>query len=302
MDLVGAKPETVLESWAPCPALAPFVREYGLRKVRLGGKQVYIPLPARSDCFLEFYLEDRYRVIDLASGDLHHAPRSVLVGPHTRRREDLLHSGTLQVFTIRFTSVGFRALFGIPARAIRDVAESADHVVGPSVRELEQRLAASNGLDRITVTEIFLLDRLYRGKRPLDGGVAGRLAYSLERRHGKADIAGIAALHGLSVRQVERVFEEHVGVTPKVFSRLVRLKRALHLSQAPGAPDWAGIAATAGYFDQSHLVREYRALTGETPAGFRILMTQAAPPARAPQQHVAFVQSNPGVASIAYGT
>jgi hypothetical protein len=110
--------------WKPCALLAPFVEEFSLREDRLGTMQIYNPLPAREDCFLQFYFVDRYRVVTVANGAVHRAPRCVLVGPHTRRREDLIWTGHLKLFTIRFSAVGFRALFGIPAREICDVAEA----------------------------------------------------------------------------------------------------------------------------------------------------------------------------------
>ncbi len=67
------------------------------------------------------------------------------------------------------------------------------------------------------------------------------------------------------MRQVERIFEDHVGLTPKLFSRIERLQSALRMSQQLPLPDWTALAYSAGYFDQSHMVREFRLLTGETP-------------------------------------
>jgi transcriptional regulator GlxA family with amidase domain len=84
-------------------------------------------------------------------------------------------------------------------------------------------------------------------------------------------VAKIAARHNLSVRQMERCFAEHVGTTPKMFSRLMRLQTALEMSRRSGQPAWAETALAAGYFDQSHMVREFRELTGETPVGFAAL-------------------------------
>jgi acetylornithine deacetylase/succinyl-diaminopimelate desuccinylase-like protein len=65
--------------------------------------------------------------------EIHRSPSRVLVGPHTRRTEDLIWTGDLKVFTIRFSPVGFRSIFVIPAEAIREnrfrarLAEAKDH-------------------------------------------------------------------------------------------------------------------------------------------------------------------------------
>lgn len=261
--------------WKPCAVLAPFVEEFSLREDSLGTSQMYHPLPARENCFLQFYFADRYRVVTVANGAVHRAPRCVLVGPHTRRREDLIWTGHLKLFTIRFTAVGFRALFGTPARAICDVAESAEAVLGERVRELEERLATASDEALGSVAERFLLKQLLRHEGAMKGAVALRMVSTLRRRHGGNAVSALAMQHGLSVRQVERIFLEHVGMTPKVFGRLARLKTAMRLSAGPAMPDWAEVAIAAGYFDQSHMVREYRALNGATPVEFRALERRA---------------------------
>lgn len=264
-----------IRSWRPVPALRPFVDEFGLREARLGATQIYHPLAARNDCFLEFYFEDRFRVVNVASGSVHLAPRVVLVGPHSKRREDLIHTGNLKVFHIGLSPIGFSALFQIPARTICNSAESAEIVLGASILELEQRLASAPIPGWCAVAECFLLERLAKSSLVLDGGVAAQIARSFQRHHGSAPVSQIAAWHHLSVRQVERIFEEHVGLRPKVFARVERLQRALRMSQGDFAQDWAALALSAGYFDQSHMVREFRALTGETPLRFKALQQRS---------------------------
>jgi len=262
----------------PIPALAPFIQHFGFREANLGAFEYRHPLPARKDCFLEFYFSDRYRILNVASGAIHRAPRRVLVGPHTRRREDLLHTGSLDVFHINFTFIGFHALFAIPASAVRDSAESAELVLGPSILELEQRLAAASRDHRQTVAESFLLQRLAKA-RPVPGSaIAASLARSLQHSHQQTLIHDVAARHTLSVRQVERIFERHIGVSPKVFNRLTRLQRALDLRRKTPALDGAALASASGYFDQSHMVRDFRDLTGETPTSFAALQRSSTQP------------------------
>lgn len=260
-----------LRSWSPCVALQPFIDHFAIREACLGTKQIYHPLPARNDCFLEFYLEDRFRVVNVSSGAVHEAPRVVLVGPHSRRREDIIHTGTLKVFHIGFTPVGFSALFQIPARTISNSAQSAESVLGASILELEQRLASAPVGDWCSVAERYLLRTLVAGESVPDGGLATRVAHSLRAHRGALPVSELAARHGRSVRQVERIFEEHVGLSPKVFSRIARLHAALQMSQDDPVQDWSSLALAAGYFDQSHMVREFRALTGETPTRFKAL-------------------------------
>jgi hypothetical protein len=67
---------------------------------------------------------------------------------------------------------------------------------------------------------------------------------------------------GLSERQLRRRFQVAVGLSPKAYARVVRLHRAMALARAAGVPDWAEIAVRAGYYDQPHLLAEFRRAVG----------------------------------------
>ena len=265
------------------PALAPFVQQYGIRTASLGKMQIHTPLPARADCFLEFYLADCYHIINVASGAVHRAPRLVLVGPHTRRREDLLLAGTLRVFNIRFTAVGFRTLFGIPAKHLTDSAECAvRRVLGPEVHAVADKLAAAQTPAQLwRIAEDFLLARLVvRECAWITGANCSCRQRARDPSWRRERSRSLAARHEISTRQLERLFHEYVGVSPKTFARLARLNFALELGQS-GAPA-AGRAArlgrhppaTAGFYDQSHMVRDFSAMTGESPDRFLALRQQ----------------------------
>ncbi len=83
-------------------------------------------------------------------------------------------------------------------------------------------------------------------------------------RGGAPQVARVARDLDLSPRQLQRLFEERVGIGPKALARVFRLSRALALHGAGGG-SWAAIAVDAGYADQAHLVRECRALAGVAP-------------------------------------
>jgi AraC-like DNA-binding protein len=104
--------------------------------------------------------------------------------------------------------------------------------------------------------------------------IAGQAAAAMQRSRGMVSVAEVAAESALSTRHLERAFQEQVGVSPKVFGRLLRLDHALEL--AGSGSNWAEVASACGYFDQSHLVRDFRAMTGATPMEFAAL--RAAPP------------------------
>ncbi|MEV4844119.1 AraC family transcriptional regulator [Micromonospora matsumotoense] len=77
----------------------------------------------------------------------------------------------------------------------------------------------------------------------------------------------LARRHGLSVRRLQRLFLDHVGVGPKWVIRRYRLLEAIE-QVITGLPDWATLAADLGYSDQAHLARDFAAVTGRTPTGY----------------------------------
>jgi AraC-like DNA-binding protein len=78
-------------------------------------------------------------------------------------------------------------------------------------------------------------------------------------------VSSVAVSLGVSERHLRRVFREAVGMSPKQFARLARFRYALRNAGKDGRPDWASIAAAAGYFDQAHLIAEFHAFAGVTP-------------------------------------
>jgi AraC-like DNA-binding protein len=64
------------------------------------------------------------------------------------------------------------------------------------------------------------------------------------------------------------VFAEHVGVPPKWAIRIYRLNDAAQRIVTEGQPDYAGLAVRLGYSDQSHFIREFRTVTGQSPAEY----------------------------------
>jgi AraC-like DNA-binding protein len=81
---------------------------------------------------------------------------------------------------------------------------------------------------------------------------------------------------GLSTRQFERRFDATVGLAPKLFCQIKRFTRVFQVLGQPTA-DWVQIALACGYYDQAHLIRDCKRLSGRTPA---VLFTDQADLAR----------------------
>ena len=95
-----------------------------------------------------------------------------------------------------------------------------------------------------------------------DDRALGAVVARLRATAGTASIDRLAREAGVSRRQLERRFREHVGLPPRLFGRIVRFQRAF---RALGVENGAAVAARCGYADQAHLVREIRRFAGCTP-------------------------------------
>lgn len=82
---------------------------------------------------------------------------------------------------------------------------------------------------------------------------------------GNVNLENLASLTGYSTRYIHKIFTSDVGIPPKTFSNIIRFQRLISTLNKPVLPDFASIAADIGYFDQSHMLKEFKAFTGTTP-------------------------------------
>lgn len=246
-------------------SLRSVVRSFAERRANLGHGVVTAPLPARPDQFIEFYLQDPYRVSH-DDGAAAAAPEAVIVGPQSYRRTRLFLSGNLHVFTIRFQPGGFYALFGSPMTALVNEGVPTGDVMGAAAVGLYGAVMSARSFDeRVGATQIWLGRRLEMSG-PVD--LVGRLATLLQRSGGRLPVRVLAQRAGLSDRQFTRRFERQVGLTPKLFARTVRLNAVLDAKARMPRTLWTTLVHEAGYADQAHFVRDCRALAGNAPANF----------------------------------
>lgn len=166
------------------------------------------------------------------------------------------HASTLGV---HFQPGGARPFFGLPARALADTHVDLEALWGRAARLLREQLCAAQTADqRFDILEAALSRQLSRF-RP--HAALGLVLHRLGAGAGVAEIAGQLAL---SHRRLIELFANDVGMTPKLYARILRFQRSIEGS-GDGSPPWAEVAALAGYSDQSHLIRDWRAFAGLSP-------------------------------------
>jgi AraC-like DNA-binding protein len=124
--------------------------------------------------------------------------------------------------------------------------------------------------DRATRTSLFashLARRLSNGPPP-NADVA-RAMKEIHRHGGRLTMRALSQRVAIPERRLERLFSEHAGVSPKQLSRIARVQRALSvLDDEGGSLSWGQFAMELGFADQAHFIREFKVLTGVTPARY----------------------------------
>lgn len=175
--------------------------------------------------------------------------------------------GPSAVVGVHFTPGGAAAFFGGALPSLRNRTELLEDLWGPAARELRERLQGAGSPQRaLQRLHEHLLQRL-RSAAPPDP-LAAAAIQAFRRDPARARVEPVQHDSGCTPAQFIRRFEQAVGLTPKRYARVLRFGVLLPSLARCGPRDWAQIAAGAGYFDQSHLIHEFRRLAGMAPGAY----------------------------------
>jgi len=173
------------------------------------------------------------------------------------------------LLSVRMPPLGAYRVLGMPMGKIaRDVLE-LDDVLGHEVNAVHERLGNSrDAAEQFAILCQFVRERLARTRVRLRADA--QLAIdALSRSHGTDRIEHICGSLHVSRKHLRTLFDDHVGLTPKAYGRVFRFRRVIDLVQTSrSAPDWAQLAMSCGYYDQSHFNREFREFAGMSPLEF----------------------------------
>jgi AraC-like DNA-binding protein len=185
---------------------------------------------------------------------------ALIGGLHTRPAV-ITHDGWQSGVQVALWPLGCRALLGLPAGELASLDVDAAAVMGErAVAEIRERLVvAVDWPSRFT-----LLDEAFRRRLTGRTEIRPEIAYAWGRVMQGVPVREVAAEVGWSGHHLTDRFRAETGLRPKEAARVARFDRARR-SLRPGAPI-ADVAAAHGFADQSHLVREFRALARCTPS------------------------------------
>jgi len=190
------------------------------------------------------------------------------------------HGGTTCCLDLKLTPLGAYRILGVPMCELAGQVVDLGDVLGAEGRRLAAMLAepppaarppsrpddAAGWVDRFDLLDRFLLWRAATGPAP-----SRPVAWAWHRlvaTGGLVPIGELAGAIGWSRRHLTERFRREVGLPPKTMARILRFSRLLGRAATTDPVRWDRLAVECGYYDQSHLNRDFREFAGTTPTDY----------------------------------
>lgn len=220
----------------------------------------YPPTPFQS---LMFYCNHPISGARIGEDTFGKQPLTFLTGPQLSRVNVKVH-GQLRAIRVDFLPGGMYRMLGIPMHELLDGGFDAADFFGGEMRCLNEQLQNTLTLEEgKLIVERFLLKQVTKLKElvPFDSAL-----HVLLRHNGTMSIEKTASLSCLSLKQFERKCKERIGMNPKMYARILKFSKAYRLHESCPHLNWTQIAYEAGYYDQMHMIRDFKLFAGVNPS------------------------------------
>ena len=271
----------VVKHFAPSPALAPFIRGYEIIETDDAVTRTLLP----DTCIIVGFryagsatlLNDAGHDTDSGgsgsdngAGDVRQSgnqaraplPNVCVTGLRTSVRE--MHTASNSgIILAKFRAAGAAPFFTAPLHHLfGSTCSLGDRAEGDDIG-IDAIVNASTDDERVARVEQFLLTR----HRPIEpNAIVSAALRAICASAGALRVRALAQDLGVSQDSLEKHFRRIVGASPKQFATIVRIRQAVELSH--NSPSLTTLALDAGYYDQSHFIRDFRTITGDTPGHF----------------------------------
>lgn len=246
-------------TYIPCDELKPYVSQFAISEATAGSSYKVLP---GTGLVIGFQYQGRLSYIN--AGKKMPLTTSGITGLHDRYRlyTNLTNTGSVLVY---FKEAGAAPFFRQPIHELFDKSVSLDHfMLRSELLMMEEQLCeAKTDRERIAVVENFLIARMNPALR--DNLVIAALSI-IHKNKGNLRITELMEQLNISQSPLEKRFRQVVGASPKKFASVVRFKYILQ--QHSPQSQLMDLAYEAGFYDQSHFIKEFRTFTGETPEAF----------------------------------
>jgi AraC-like DNA-binding protein len=252
----------------PHPALRPYIKHYFLLHVFLTNtpdEQRIKPIPPDADQSLFFYPRSEVKVIINSTKESRASASSVFVAQQTTRINIQFGDDHLIIQVCFHPGFMYKILGKIPINELMNQEIDAELFSDQEMKVLNKQLRETiDYKTMINLIETYFLKRLAKLNTeilPIDKAISC-LRYSTK----PLSLDWLASEACLSNRQFERNFIQRMGMSPKFYARIVRFDRAFKMKQQHPDISWLNIAYSCGYFDFSHLMKDFSQFAEVTPS------------------------------------
>jgi AraC-like DNA-binding protein len=255
----------IYQNIAPSPVLQEYVRNYLIAHFVFEENHP-IPIKAfapRPEQAITFLPRGYLTMQNLHDGKTQIAPPVSICGQQLCRYNFHLTKEYL-MFRINFHPGVLYRLLHIPLSEFVNTWFDAESATNHEMIEVNGRLAnASNYIEMVNIVEDYLKDKIKKVKEDLHA--LDKVASYILAKTPKVSLDWLANQACLSQRQFNRKFNERIGVSPKLFARVVRFFNAYKYQEAHPYDDWLSVALLFGYSDYQHMVKDFKEFANVAP-------------------------------------
>jgi AraC-like DNA-binding protein len=182
---------------------------------------------------------------------------------------DLNIRDSFTLFSITFQPHGMMMFFDLPLSELNNRNVPLQFIIKEETNKLEDTISgAASFEEKIILAEEFLMKRLSVIRQNYEFERISSCMNLITRSRGVSGIDELASEACLSRKQLERVFSEGIGATPRQFLKIVRFQNAIYHKAHNQGCSFTSLAYNCGYYDQSHMNNEFRKMSGLTPREF----------------------------------
>ncbi len=259
----------------PSPVLKPFVRCFSFREFDTMGQPLTKPLHAQHEFNMTFHLNAPPFSLEEPGGKkndlVNTSVDKYVIGLQSHLTGILCFSGHVRFFNIQFMPTGFHRIFNTPLTFFTNKFFDASDVFNCDISRLMNQLQEAANFNHMTeLAEKFLLSYLAKSKTNDPYNAMQTITKLICRDAGNrtVNIERLAYDANMSLKTFERKFLQQVGLSPKLFARMVRFNKVIAAKMLYPMKDWSSITYDFGYFDQMHLIKDFKEFANNTPSNF----------------------------------
>jgi AraC-like DNA-binding protein len=196
-------------------------------------------------------------------------PQLFLFGQATQYAQ-LSTNGSFRNVAVMLQPTALKTVFAMDANELTDQHVDVNDLMSSPISD--QLLNTRSLEQQLNVLEAFFLKQTAHRKQENE-----KLKFAYTQLQKGVELKQVQTDLNIGERSLERLFKTHIGITPKLYSRICRFQTTLHTLNQSAAASLTEIAYLENYFDQSHFIREFKTFAGTTPKSFLLKAAERVP-------------------------